>query len=692
MLFRIGILVAAFIGVKIYDKYINQQPASNKPLKLAEKSHKSLAQMTNIDESEQLCNHFFKVSTVSLGLSLLTGVFPLFYIASLGTILYTCIPILKRGQRQLLERRTIGHDVLYSLYIILAFLTNQELYIALGVFFYHSGAKMLAMNQAMSKPMISDLVKKLPDKIWVLKDGIEIEVPLDQVMVGDIVVVRAGEIIPVDGTISEGFAMIDQHALTGESQAEEKESGDQVFSSTLIISGQIHVQVTQAGSDTNISKITEILNNTSAYTSSIQLKGEKWANMIAKPVFALTILAIPTRGLATATIVSHSTFGNRLRIVSPIGTLNYLHAAFNKGILIKDGRVIEELGRVDTVLFDKTGTLTHDQLEVGKIISSHDRYSSEDVLSYAATAEQKLTHPLAQAILEKAKESGLVLPSIEDSSFTMGYGISVTIDNQLIRVGSARFMELENIVIPPLIQSAIEQAHLEGNSLVLVAINTDIAGAIQLVSTLRPEVKDVLNGLRQRGIKHISIVSGDHKIPTQKLAESLGIDSYFYEVLPQQKAEIVRQLQQEGKRVCFVGDGINDAIAMNTANVSVSLSGATSIATDTAQAILMDGSLTHLCDLFDTAHKLKNNLWRSLVLITVPTVISLGGALFMGLSLGGSFVIVYSSFVLALLNAMSPILEYKDISKEIKKGLKKGFKKTVALKQSPRKIDSDQVS
>jgi len=685
MLFRVGVLLAAFIGVKIYDKYTNNRGDLKKKPKRVVKSRKSLARMTNIDEPEQLCDHYFKVGVVSLGLSVLTVSFPSLYIVSLGTIFYSCIPILKRGQRQLLERRTIGHDVLYSIYIILAFLTHQEIYIALGVFFYHSGAKMLAMNQAMSKPMISNLVKQLPDKVWVLKEGIEIETPLDEVMISDIVVIRAGEVIPVDGTISKGIAMIDQHALTGEAQAVEIESGGQVFSSTLIVSGQIQVKVTKAGSDTNISKITEILNNTSAYTSSIQLKGERWANIIAMPIAALTILAIPVRGLMTATTVSHSTFGNRLRIVAPIGTLNYLHSALNKGILIKDGRVIEELGRVDTVLFDKTGTLTHDQPEVGKIISTNDRYSSNEILTYAAAAEHKLTHPLAQAILKKAKEFGLVLPSFEDSSFTMGYGISVTIDNQLIRVGSARFMEMENIIIPQLIQSAIEQSHLEGHSLVLVAINSDIAGAIQIVSTLRPEVRAVLSGLRKRGIKHISIVSGDHQIPTQKLAESLGIDSYFYEVLPQQKADIVRQLQQQGKKVCFVGDGINDAIAMNAANVSVSLSGATSIATDTAQAILMDGSLTHLCDLFDISHKLKNNLWRSLVLITIPSVISLGGALFMGLRLGTTFLILYSSFALALLNAMLPILEYKY------KGIKKS-KKLNHIASAPKKVDHNNVS
>lgn len=667
MLIRIGFLLVSIIGVKIYDNYKSKQGSSKKALKTTVKSRKFLARLSNIEEPDHRLNRYLKVSTASLGLAVLTRTVPALYFVSLGFIIYTCIPILRRGERQILERRTVGHDFLYSIYIMLAFLTRQEMFIALGVFFYHSGAKMLAMNRAMSKPLISSLMQQQPDKIWVLKGGAEIETRLEEVVAGDIVIIRAGEVVAVDGTIVDGLAMIDQHALTGESQPVEKESGEPVFASTLLVSGQIQVEVTKAGSETAISKITEILNNTSAYTSSIQLKGERWANIIAVPVVGLTALAIPTLGLVTATTVSHSTFGNRLRIVAPIGTLNYLHSALAKGLLIKDGRVIEELDKVDTVLFDKTGTLTHEQPEVGRIISSNDQFSSHDILTFAATAEHKLTHPLARAILKKAEEFNLELPAIDESEFSMGYGITVTIENQLIRVGSARFMEMENISIPETITSAMQQSHLEGHSLVLVAVNTEVAGAIQIVSTIRPEVTVMLRGLRKRGIKHISIVSGDHENTTRKLAQSLGMDSYFYEVLPQQKAEIVEKLQKQGKKVCFVGDGINDAIAMNAANVSVSLSGATSIATDTAQAVLMDGSLTHLCDLFDISHKLKNNLWRSLTLVTIPTVISLGGALFWGMRLGCSFLIIYSSFALALGNAMLPILETKTMKKFSKK-------------------------
>lgn len=659
MFIRLGILFTAYVGARLFDHFKNKQLTTSKKNIQRPKSRKFLSRLSNIDAPEKEYDRLFNASMVSLGLVALTPLSPVFYLLAYGGIIYTCIPILKLGERQLLKRRTIGHDALFSLYIILCFLTHQELFLALSVLFYHGGSKVLAMNQAISKPLISGMLKQQPDKVWILKDGVEIESPLKDVKVGDIVLIRAGEVIAIDGVIIDGIALIDQHTLTGESQPVEKETNADVFSSTLMVSGQIKVRITRAGEDTTIAKIGEILDNTATYTSSIQSKGEKWANLIALPIFGLTIVTLPVLGPIAATAVVHSTFGNRVRVAAPIGTLNFLHSAYRNGLLIKDGRAIEELNNVDTVLFDKTGTLTNEEPEVGRIIIADDDYSSNDILTYAATAEHKLTHPLAKAIIKKAQEFNLELPSIEDSEFKMGFGISVKIDNRLIRVGSTRFMKMEKLQIPEIIKTALESSQLEGHSLVLLAVDSGVIGAIEIEAILRPEVKSVLSGLRKRGIKHISIVSGDHEYPTRQLAESLGMDSYFAEVLPEEKAKIVEELQQQGRKVCFIGDGVNDAIAMKTANVSVSLSGATSIATDTAQAVLMDGNLTHFCDLFDISRKLKNNLWRTMTIIIIPSVISLGGTLFMGLRLGGSFLINYSGFTVALGNSMLPTLEHK---------------------------------
>lgn len=667
MFIRLGILFTAYVGVRLFDHFKNKQLTTSKKSIQHPKSKRFLSKISNIDAPEKEYDRLFNASMVSLGLVALTPLSPVFYILTYASIIYTCIPILKLGERQLLKRRTIGHDALFSLYIILCFLTHQELFLALGVLFYHGGSKVLAMNQAISKPLISGMLKQQSDKVWVLKDGVEIESSVKHVKAGDIVLIRAGEVIAVDGVIIDGIALIDQHTLTGESQPVEKETSAEVFSSTLMVSGQIKVRITRAGEDTSIAKIGEILDNTATYTSSIQSKGEKWANLIALPIFGLTLVTWPILGPFAATAVVHSTFGNRLRVAAPIGTLNFLHSAYRHGLLIKDGRAIEELNNVDTVLFDKTGTLTNEEPEVGRVIIADDDYSANDILAYAATAEHKLTHPLARAIIKKAQELNLELPSIEDSEFKMGFGISVKIDKRLIRVGSARFMKMEQLQIPEIINATLENSQLEGHSLVLLAVDSAVIGAIEIEAILRPEVKSVLSGLRKRGIKHISIVSGDHEYPTRQLAESLGMESYFAEVLPDEKAKIVEQLQQQGRKVCFIGDGVNDAIAMKTANVSVSLSGATSIATDTAQAVLMDGSLTHFCDLFDIARKLKNNLWRTMSILIIPSAISLGGALFMGLRLGGSFIINYSGFAVALGNSMLPTLEHKVRKKPEKK-------------------------
>jgi Cu2+-exporting ATPase len=661
MVAGLGILLTAYLGVKLFDNF--QNPKKRSTTKLFPKSRKRLAKKTIIDAPEKVYDRYFKASIASVGLMFLAPLNPLVYILGIGTVIYTCLPILKLGEKQLLKRRTIGHDVLFSLYILLSFATRQQALLAISIFFFHAGSKLLAKNQALSEPIITNIFKQQPSKVWILKEGVEIEVPLLDVMVDDIVMVRAGEVVPIDGTIIEGIAMIDQHALTGESQPVEKEVGEQVLASTLIVSGQIQVKVEKAGHETTIHKISEILNNTATYTTFIQLKGERWANLIAIPIFGLTILAIPTLGLLGAATVSHSGFGNRVRVLAPLGTLNYLHLAFSNGLLIKDGRAIEELRKVDTVLFDKTGTLTNEQPEVGQIFVCDDNYNSNEILIYAAAAERKLTHPLAVAILKKAEESNLVLPPIDDSKYQIGYGITVNINNKIIRVGSVRFMKMEGIVVPEMIEEVVKRSHIEGHSLVIVAINDQVGGAVEIQSALRTEVTNIITGLRQRGIKHISIVSGDHQHPTQMLAESLGVDNYFYEVLPQQKAEIVEQLQQQGKTVCFVGDGINDAIAMKKANVSISLRGATEIATDTAQVVLMDGSLSHLCDLFDISRNLNNNLLRSLTILALGSGINLSGVFLSGFRMIASTIVVNSAFVFGLGNAMLPVLQHKSNKK-----------------------------
>jgi Cu2+-exporting ATPase len=276
-------------------------------------------------------------------------------------------------------------------------------------------------------------------------------------------------------------------------------------------------------------------------------------------------------------------------------------------------------------------------------------------LKWAAAAENKFSHPIAKAIIEKAKSLDLALPKIDDSKYHVGYGITVGVEGRTIRVGSARFMTHEGIALPPELQTEMDAAHEEGNSLVMVGVDGALGGAIELCAAARPEAAEVIRGLRARGVKHLVIISGDHEQPTRRLAERLGMDRHFAEVLPQDKAKYVELLQKEGKTVCFIGDGVNDSIALKKANVSISLRGASSVATDTAQVVFMEDSLSKLLHLHDVSRDLQRNINTSWGLILVPNILCIAGAFVLGFGVMHSMVFNQIGGMLALGNGLLPL-------------------------------------
>ena len=361
-----------------------------------------------------------------------------------------------------------------------------------------------------------------------------------------------------------------------------------------------------------------------------------------------------TMGPAGAVAVLNSDLGTGIRMAAPLAMLSSLSVCAHKGILVKDGRALEQMNEVDTVIFDKTGTLTHERPEVSRIIATAG-VSRERVLQLAAAAERKFHHPIALAILHRAEELGLDLPPHDDTHYKVGYGITVHVEGQAIHVGSKRFIELEQIAIPGAVQAAIEEAHRDGSSMVLVGVAGELTGAIELKAAVRPEAREIVCGLRDRGINHVAIISGDHDAPTRKLAEFLGMDRYFAQVLPADKAQIVERLQKEGRKVCFVGDGINDSIALKKADVSVSLRGASTIATDTAHVIFLDGGLSKLCELRDIAQNLNRNVNRSWSMIVAPNVSNVIGVFTMGFGIMSSVLTNNVSALAALANGLLPL-------------------------------------
>src|SRR4029077_10484083 len=239
--------------------------------------------------------------------------------------------------------------------------------------------------------------------------------------------------------------------------------------------------------------------------------------------------------------------------------------------------------------------------------------------------------------------------------------ITVHVDGHTVRVGSRRFMEMEGIALTPEVHEALEEAHREGHTMVMIAVDGELGGAIELHAAVRPEVREIVEGLRARGIKHIAIISGDHEAPTRKLAEELGMDRYFAQVLPADKADYVARLQQEGRKVCFVGDGINDSIALKKANVSISLRGASSIATDTAHIVFLEEGLAKLCELRDISRDLDRNVKRSWRLILAPKIACIAGVFTLGFGIMASVITNNVAALAALANGMLPLRKIAEI-------------------------------
>ena len=608
-----------------------------------------------INTTDRKLDNRIKVSIGLIGLAA-TGFFfytPLLVIAGGGTLINN-LPVFQALSRNLKKGR-ITTELLEVVSQISFLLTGYYFLATIVSFIALLDIKLLRRTEEHSQQQLIDQFSQKPQTVWVFVDGTEVETPLELVRKNDFVIVNTGEVVPVDGTVVEGIATIDQQSLTGESQPVEKENGASVFATTLVLSGHILIQVEHTGSETNASKIGHILEQTQDYKESLRLRGKKIADGFIAPTLFLSSLTLPFFGPSSAMAVLWSGFGYDMKLYGPISVLNFLHIMAKNGILIKDGRSLETLQKLDTVVFDKTGTLTVEQPELSGIYPL-DTYDEETLLSYAAAAEHRQSHPVAKAILSAAKQRGLTVPAIKDAAYEVGYGIQVTLSGKLIQVGSIRFMQQRGIHVPAEVSAVQNQAHTTGSSLIYVAVNDHLAGVLRLDPCVRPEAKRIVEYLKAEGIT-VLILSGDHKGPTRRLAHELGVDGYYAETLPAQKAELIAKLRAEGKTVGYVGDGINDAIALKGANVSISLSGASSVATDTAQVILMDGDLARIESLFEISKAFEKNMRANYRNSMIPGVITLSGVFFLHMGLIGALTIYFTSEVLSLVNCMMPLIK-----------------------------------
>lgn len=477
---------------------------------------------------------------------------------------------------------------------------------------------------AIAKGRTSEAIRKimgLQAKVArIIRNNQEIEVPIEEVIVGDIVIVRPGEKIPVDGTIIEGYSGVDEKVITGESIPVEKKVGDQVVGSTINKTGMLKFRATKVGKDTVLAQIINLVEEALTSKAPVQriadvaagyfvpviiitatLSALAWYFIAGESfIFALTVF------IAVVVVACPCALG----LATPTAIMVGVGKGAENGILIKSGEALEAVHKLKTVVFDKTGTLTKGEPEVTDIYPNK-AFSEEQLLQLAAVAEKNSEHPLGEAILKKAKEKGLKVEDPELFNALPGYGVEVTYRNGTILLGNRKLMEANNLEINNL-EAKMTKLEESGKTAMLIAVNGQIAGLIAVADTLKENSAEAVAKLKEMGLEVI-MISGDNQRTANAIASQIGVSRVFAEVLPSEKASEIKRLQAENKVVAMVGDGINDAPALAQANIGIAVGSGTDVAMETGDIVLIKNDLRDVIIAIQlsraTMRKIRQNLF-----------------------------------------------------------------------------------
>lgn len=443
-------------------------------------------------------------------------------------------------------------------------------------------------------------------KVWIVEEGVEREVACESLSVGDVIRLRKGVMVPVDGTILTGDGLVNEATMTGESLSVHKEKGGSVFAGTLLEDGEIDISVRSLGKNTRIAQIVEYIHSGESTKAEIQGKAEHLADGIVPVSFGLFFgTYLFTRNMTRALSVLMVDFSCAIKLTTPIAVISALKEGAERGILVKGGKYLELLSQVDTVVFDKTGTLTEAVPQVAKVLSVSEKYSEEEVLRVAACLEEHFPHSVAAAIVAEAEKVGVKHPESHGKvEYIVAHGIVTCKDGVCSCIGSGHFIfEDENIPYPEEKRQWIE-SESEGLSPVYLSIGGELAGVICISDPPRPEAKEMILGLRELGISDIVMMTGDSVRTARYISEELGLDGYYGALLPDGKAKLIEELKGKGRTVLMVGDGLNDAPGLSSANVSMTLAGSSDLAREVADITILSSDLRDIL----VARRLSNGL------------------------------------------------------------------------------------
>jgi len=448
------------------------------------------------------------------------------------------------------------------------------------------------------------------ETVWVVHEGVEVEIPVEDVAVGDVVRVRSGSLVPLDGTVVDGEAEVNEASMTGESTLVHKDAGSTVFAGTAVDEGSLLIEVTAQAGDSRLDSIVSLVENSAGRKAKIQSRAERLADGVVPISLGLFLLKWGiTRDLASAMSVLMVDYSCAIKLSTPVAVMSAMREATKREVVVKGGKYLEALARADTIVFDKTGTLTNACPRVVNVIEFNG-WTADEVLRTAACLEEHFPHSMARAIVRSAEERGLYHAEEEHAEveYIVAHGIVTSIAGKRACVGSAHFIFEDEAVPEP--DGLVERINREAPtaSTVYLAVDGVLCGAICISDPLRPESAEVVRQLRERGFEHIVMLTGDSENCARTIAGKLGLDEWHAQVLPEDKAAYVEDLKRRGHTVLMVGDGINDSPALAAADVSIALSDASDIARSVADIAVLTASLRALLTMRDIAVRLMRRV------------------------------------------------------------------------------------
>ena len=555
---------------------------------------------------------------------------PVFLNPAWGTVIISGIPMLLLASTRLIRQKWISSALLIAIAMIASLLIGEIFAAGEVAWIMALGALLEDWTVERAKKGLKNLINLTPQTGRKIENGKEIIVPVDEVKIADTLRILPGESIPADGVIISGTTSIDQSIMTGESLPIDKEIGDEVFCGTMNMYGAIDIKTTSISENSSLQKLIDLVKAADEKQAPTQRIADKWATWLVPVALIIAILAWAVTGNIERGVTVLVVFCPcALILATPTAIMAAIGQATKYGVLIKSGEALETLGGLNTLVFDKTGTLTYGNLEVSDVISISDDLTGDDLIRITASCEKLSEHPLAKAVVNKAVESDIAVEEPEDFKMYPGKGVYSRNSYGSIYAGNKKFLQENNIDAD--VDTYLDQLKREGKASIIVALNDQVVGLIGLSDVIRKDSKSMIQNLNNLGTESI-LLSGDNSQTADYFAKEVGINEVYGNLLPSDKLEWIEKLKSEGKKVCMIGDGVNDAPALKAADVSVAMGSIGSdVAIEAADIALLGddiGKIPYLKKLSNsTLFTIKANIAISMAINAAAIICSVLGLL-----------------------------------------------------------------